>query len=135
VIGLSIQPKKCVTWAPLVLSPNFDTLSQFNTPLEGIKVLGVPLGTSSFKSSLIKNTLLKDVRHVDLLPRLGDVQITFGILTHCYAQQSSYLLHCTPPSPIFINSFVFFYSSLFQVFGCLLGPRCFDSPKGFLAHT
>jgi hypothetical protein len=28
----------------------------------------------------------------------------------------------------------FFYFSFFQVFGRLLGPRSFDSPKGLLAH-
>ncbi len=134
MIGLFIQLWKCVTWSPLVLLPNFDTPSQFSTPLEGIKVLGVPLGTSSFKSSFIKDTLLEDIQHVDILFRLGDVQIAFGILTHCYAEQPSYLLHCTPPSPTFINSLVSFDSSHFRMFGCLLAPRSFDSPKALLAH-
>jgi hypothetical protein len=44
--------------------------------------LGVPLDTSSFTSSFIKDALLKDVWHVDLLLKLGDVKVTFGILTH-----------------------------------------------------
>jgi hypothetical protein len=35
--------------------------------------LGVPFSTSSFTSSFIKNVLLKDVRHVNLLPKMGDV--------------------------------------------------------------
>jgi hypothetical protein len=35
--------------------------------------LGIPLGTSSFTSSFIKNALLEDVWHVDFLPRMGDV--------------------------------------------------------------
>ncbi len=118
---------------PLVLSPNFNTPSQFNTPLEGIKILGVPLGTSSFKSSFIKNILLKDVWHVDLLLRLGNVRGAFGISIHCYAQHPSYLLRCTPPFPTFINTLVSFDSS-FQIFGRLLGLRSFDSPKGLLAH-
>jgi hypothetical protein len=58
--------------------------SQFNTPLKGIKVFGVPFSTSSFKSSFTKYTLLENVQHVDLFPKLGDVQIAFEILTHCY---------------------------------------------------
>ncbi len=35
-IGLSIQPHKCVAWSHSGLLPNFNTLSQFTTPLEGI---------------------------------------------------------------------------------------------------
>jgi hypothetical protein len=96
--------------------------------------LGVPLSTSSFKSSFIKNTLLKDVWHVDLLPELGDVHVAFRFLTHCYTQWPSYLLCCTFPFPTFINSFVSFDFSFLQMFGHLLGPWSFDSPKGFLAR-
>ncbi len=35
-IGFSIQPQKCVAWSPSGLLPNFNTQSQFNTPLGGI---------------------------------------------------------------------------------------------------
>jgi hypothetical protein len=45
----------------------------FNTPLEGIRFLGVPLGISSFTSSFIKDVLLEDVWHVGVLFRMGDV--------------------------------------------------------------
>jgi hypothetical protein len=41
--------------------------------LEEIRVLGVPLGTSSFTSFFVKNVLLKDVPHVNLFFRMGDV--------------------------------------------------------------
>jgi hypothetical protein len=36
-------------------------LFDFNTPLKGIRVLGVPLGISSFTSSFIKDVMVKDV--------------------------------------------------------------------------
>jgi hypothetical protein len=52
---------------------DFKTPPQFNTPLKGIKVLGVPLGTSSFTSSFIKNALLKDVQHVNIILKMSDV--------------------------------------------------------------
>jgi hypothetical protein len=60
-ISLSMQPIKCVAWVPFSLSPNFDTWSLFYTPSKGIRVLGVPLGSSSFTSSFIKDVLLEDV--------------------------------------------------------------------------
>jgi len=64
---------KSVTWSPSGLLFNFDTPSLFNTPSIGIRVLGVPLGTSSFTSTFVKKNLLEDVQHVDLLLKMGDV--------------------------------------------------------------
>ncbi len=106
-IGVFIKLYKCVAWSRSNLLFNFNTPSQFITPLEKIRVLGVPLGTSSFISSLIKNVLLKDVHHVDLLPKIGDVQMAFGILTHCFMQWPLYLLQYTLPSSTFIKSLTF----------------------------
>ncbi len=60
--------------------------------------------------------------------------MAFGNLTHCFMQHPSYFLQCTPPSSIFIEFLISFYSFLPQVFKRLLGPRSFDSPEGFLAH-
>jgi hypothetical protein len=47
-------------------------------------MLGIPLGTSSFTSSFSKDALLEDVQHVDLLLKLNDFQVTFGILIHYF---------------------------------------------------
>ncbi len=44
-------------------------------------------------------------------------------------EQPSYFLQCTPPSSTFIKSLTFL-----QVFGRLLGPGSFNSPKGPLAY-
>jgi hypothetical protein len=44
----------------------------------------VPLGTPSFRSCVIKYVLLEDVQHVDLFLKMGEVQVAFGILTHCF---------------------------------------------------
>jgi hypothetical protein len=49
-------------------------------------------------------------------------------------QQPSYLLRCTPPISNFMESLISFDYSLLQVFGCLLGLRSFDNPKGCLVH-
>jgi hypothetical protein len=57
VINISIYPQKFVAWSFFGLLPP----SHFNTPLEGIKVLGVPFNTLSFKSSFTEDTLLKDI--------------------------------------------------------------------------
>jgi hypothetical protein len=129
-IGLFIQPQN---WSPFSLPPNFNTPSQFTTPLKGIQDLGVLLDISSFTSSFIKDALLEVVRHVDFFSRMGDVQVAFGILIHCFMQCPSYFLWCTPPFSTFTKSFISFDSSFLYMFGCLLSLRSFDSPKGLLA--
>ncbi len=71
---------------------------------------------------------------MNLFLRMGDVQVAFGILTHCFVQRPSYLLQCTPPSSIFIESLISFDFSLHKMFGHLLGLRSFNSPERPLAH-
>jgi hypothetical protein len=98
-IGLFIQLLKCVAWSPFGPLFNFNTPSQFTTPSKGIRVLRVPLAFHHSHHFFIKDALLKNDRHVDLFHRMGDVQIAFGILIHCFMQRPSYLLWYTPPSP------------------------------------
>ncbi len=93
---------------------------------KGIRVLGLPLGTSSFMLSFIKDVLIKDVHHVDLFPRLGDIQVGLGIIIYCFLQELLYLLCCTMSST-FIESLVSFDFSFLQVFGHLLCLGFFDS--------
>jgi hypothetical protein len=97
----------CIAWSLSNLPLDFNTPSQFTTPFEGIKILGVLLSIITFTSSFIKETLQKDARHVDLFPKMGDVQVAFGILTCCFVQCLLYFLQCTPPFSTFIK-FVFF---------------------------
>jgi len=109
---------------------DFNTPSHFITPLKGIRILGVPLDISSFISSFIKNALLKDVHHVDLLLKMDDVQVAFGIITHYFMQWPLYILQCTFPFSTLIKSLIYFNSYILQVFRRFLGPRSFDSLKG-----
>jgi hypothetical protein len=44
------------------------------------EILGVLFGFGSFFSSFLQEVLDEDVRHGDVLSKLGDVQVTFGIL-------------------------------------------------------
>jgi len=99
-----------------------------------MEVLGVLLDTLTFTSSFIKDSLQEDAGHVDLLIRMGDVQVAFGILIHCFIQRPSYFLWCTPPFSTFIKSLISFDFSFFQMFGHLLGLSSFDSPKGPLVR-
>ncbi len=71
---------------------------------------------------------------MDLFLEMGNVQVTFETLIHCFVQWPSYLLRCTPSSSTFIESLISFDFSLFQMFGCLLGLGSFDNPEGLLTR-
>jgi hypothetical protein len=50
-VGLSIQPCKCLAWAPSGLPFWVYSLAKFCCPLGGIKILGIPFGFTFFTSS------------------------------------------------------------------------------------
>ncbi len=75
-----VQFDKCSTWLPSRPLLNFFLSTNFCCHLDGIRVLGVLFGLYFPPSSFLQNTTLdEDVCHVNVLPRLGDVQIAFGI--------------------------------------------------------
>jgi hypothetical protein len=76
-VGLVVQPRKCFTWSPFSLHPNFFLLIDFCCPLDDIKILGVPFGFASFISSFLQDVLNEDVHHVNALSKLKDVQVIF----------------------------------------------------------
>jgi hypothetical protein len=49
--------------------------------VDDIGVLGVSFGFASFSSSFLQDVLNEDVCHVEMLPKLGDVEIVFGIFS------------------------------------------------------
>jgi len=57
------------------------SLVNFCCSLDNMKVLGTPFEFASFSSSFLQYMLDKDVCHVEAFLNLGDVQITFGILS------------------------------------------------------
>jgi hypothetical protein len=64
--------------------------------------------------------MLKDVWHVDLFPGMGDAQVAFEILSHCFVQWPLYILQYIFPSYTFIESFIPIDSSFLQMLGHLL---------------
>jgi hypothetical protein len=75
-----VQFGKCSTWLPSRSPFNFSPPTNFCYYLDGIRVLGIPIRSIFFASSFLQNTTLdEDACYVNVLPRLRDVQITFGI--------------------------------------------------------
>jgi hypothetical protein len=88
------------------------------------------MGSTSF----IENSLMEDFKHVDLLPKMGEIQIIFGILTHLFLQCPSYFLWYNFPTFKFKNLFTSFDLSLFRIFEHIINPRFFYGFEGKLTH-
>jgi hypothetical protein len=72
-MGLFCQPRKCLAWVPSGLPLGFIPLVDLWCPLDGIRILGVPCGFTSFAFSFLQEVLGEDVWHADVFLRLGDV--------------------------------------------------------------
>jgi hypothetical protein len=67
IIGLNgkmVQSYKCAICSPFNLPPNFSPLTKFYTLENGMRVLGVPLGSFAFAPYFIQEALDEDVWHV-----------------------------------------------------------------------
>jgi integral membrane sensor domain MASE1 len=60
-VGLSIQPRKCSTWALSGLFLGFFTHAKFYCPPNGINILSIPFGFASFAFKKKKEILSEDV--------------------------------------------------------------------------
>jgi hypothetical protein len=47
-VGLFVQPRKCLDWVPFKLSLGIVPLVELCCPPNGIKILGIPFGLTSF---------------------------------------------------------------------------------------
>jgi hypothetical protein len=78
-IGFSMQPYKCTTWSPwgfLVIS-----LHQLCLTSDGLKVLGIQCNPLIH---IIKDSILEDVKRIDVFPKMSDLQVPFEIIIRCF---------------------------------------------------
>ncbi|KAJ7570685.1 hypothetical protein O6H91_01G131400 [Diphasiastrum complanatum] len=129
-LGLIENPSKCVAWCPQGLLPGLPLPTGFNTPADGIRALGIPIGFSDFVASSLRDTLGVHLRHADLLPKLGNAQVALGILTQCFTQRPSYILRCVPPSPDVLALLQDFDNALSDILRRLMGSESFRIPHG-----
>lgn len=80
-MGLSVQPRKCLVWVLTSLPHGFVPLAEFCCPIGGIWIPSDPFILASFASFFLQKALGGDVWHVNVFPRLKDVQVAFGIIS------------------------------------------------------
>ncbi|KAL2612029.1 hypothetical protein R1flu_023721 [Riccia fluitans] len=70
-MGLTIQPTKCVAWSPSGLPSSLSLPPGFTLPFAGLRVLGAPIGSDSFKASFMRDALEVDVSTIHQVPLWG----------------------------------------------------------------
>jgi hypothetical protein len=79
--GVGHSTLELLSLGPFLLASWFTFLVGFYYPIDDIKILGIPFGSNSFFLSFLQKVLDENVRHANALPKLGDVQVAFGILS------------------------------------------------------
>jgi len=85
LVGLRVKMSKFKLWSPLRISPNIEILQDYTLVTNGLRILGVPMGSQDFAMHFLDEVLFQDVAHIDDLPFLGDAQVALGILSSCVA--------------------------------------------------
>jgi hypothetical protein len=119
-MGFVVQPCKCLDWSSFYLAFGFFPPIDFCCPSNNIKIVGILIIFISFSLFFLQDTFDKDVCHVDVLPRLGDVQITFEIFFQCFVQKT-YLLCFFAMLLTFQHQLATFDMTLMKVFVKFVG--------------
>jgi hypothetical protein len=82
---------------------------------------------------LFKNVLDDDVHHINAFPRLGDVQVAFGIFIH-FMQKPYNLFHYFRTLPDFQCQLAPFDLTFIRIFGRLLRPSFLECPEASLVR-
>jgi hypothetical protein len=83
LIGLRVKLSKCKLWSLSNISPNIEIPHGYTLVTDGLRILGVPVGSQDFASHFLDEVLSQDMMHIDNIPLLGDTQVALGILSSC----------------------------------------------------
>jgi hypothetical protein len=74
---------KCKPWSPLGNSSSIEILQACTLVIDGLLILGVPMGFHDFTTHFLDEALFQDVAHINNISFLGDTQVALGILSSC----------------------------------------------------
>ena len=97
-VGLSVAVNKCRLWAPPTVMLPDELLPDVPRSLDGLTVLGVPLGSAAFVAEALEQALQSWSRGLDELPELQDSQVAVGLLRQCVVARPRYIHRLVAPS-------------------------------------
>ena len=105
-----------MAWSPSGLGAFVVLPEGVSYATEGIRLLGIPLGTEEYVGGFLSSALEEDRLGLDQLQHLGDPQVAIRILTQVFVQRPSYLLWSCPPTPVCLECLRDCDSVLWQMF-------------------
>ncbi len=72
-------------WSPLGISSSIKIPQGCTLVIDGLCILGVPMGFEDFVTHILNEALSHDMVHIDDLPLLGNAHVVISILSSCVA--------------------------------------------------
>jgi hypothetical protein len=83
IVGLRVKMSKCKLWSPLEIYLGIKIPQDYILVINGLRILGVPMGFQDFSVHFLDEALYQNVAHVNNLPLLGNTLVALGILPSC----------------------------------------------------
>jgi len=81
---------KCKFWNPSKIFPNIKKFQGYTLVIDGLHILGVPMGSQDFAMHFWDEILFQDVTHINDPPFLRNAQVVLSILFSCVTRQPFY---------------------------------------------
>jgi hypothetical protein len=82
LVGLRIKVSKCKFWNPLRFSLGIKIPQGCTLVIDGLRILGVPMGFQDFATHFLDEILSQDVAHINDLPLLGNAWVVLAFCLH-----------------------------------------------------
>ena len=96
-LGLRLNVKKNEIWWPSRASPDPFPADVDRVSNEGVKLLGVPIGTKGFTTDFVQKKLDSLAAVGKILKEVNDAQIEFALFRGCLSYKINHLLRTCPP--------------------------------------
>jgi hypothetical protein len=100
LVGLKVKVSKYKLWSSSKISSGVEIPQGYTLVINGLRILGVPMGFQNFVTHFLNEALFQDMVHIDDLPLLGNTHV--GILSLCATHQPFFLTQIVPPSFLFL---------------------------------
>ncbi len=132
LVGLKVKVSKCKFCSPLMIYPGIEILQGCTLVTDGLRILGVLVGSQDFATHFLNEVLCQDLVHINNFPLLGDTHVALGILSSYVAHRPSYFTWIVPPSFMFLLAG--FDKKIMQVCGDIMDPGSWEFFQGPLVR-
>ena len=127
LVGLSVQPRKCLLYSPspasLALAAAEPSISELPSTTSGLRLLGIPIGSEAFVTDFQRTALAALQSDMEQLPELLDPQVGFALLRECVSTRAPFFMRTVDPSAGWWQGLEGLDERIWQVLRRLLGEE------------